>query len=55
MVGWLSARRPDACDVLEVNRTTVWEWRNLGQQDPVSRYGQFERAITKAYALAKSR
>ena len=44
----------DACDVLEVNRTTVWEWRSLGQRDPESRYGQFERQITKAYALAKS-
>jgi hypothetical protein len=44
----------DACDVLEINRTTVWEWRSLGQRDPDSRYGQFERAITKADALAKS-
>ena len=45
----------DSCDLLEVNRTTVWEWRSLGQRDPASRYGQFERRITKAYALAKSR
>jgi hypothetical protein len=44
----------DACDVLEVNRTTVWEWRSLGQRDPANRYGQFERRITKAYAMAKS-
>jgi len=44
----------DSCDLLEVNRTTVWEWRSLGQRDPASRYGQFERRITKAYAQAKS-
>ena len=44
----------DAADYLGLNRTTIWEWRDRGRAEPESRYGAFERAVTKALAAAKS-
>jgi hypothetical protein len=44
----------DACAWVGINRTCVWEWRTKGQAHPESRYGQFERAIEKAYMVAKA-
>ena len=43
----------DAADYLGINRTTIWEWRDRGRAEPESRYGAFERAVTKAFAAAK--
>ena len=43
----------DAADYLGVNRTTIWEWRDRGRAQPETRYGAFERAVTKALAAAK--
>jgi hypothetical protein len=43
----------DAADYLGLNRTTIWEWRDRGRAEPESRYGAFERAVTKALAAAK--
>jgi hypothetical protein len=44
----------DACAWVGIHRNVVWEWRAKGQADPESRYGQFERAIEKAYMVAKA-
>lgn len=44
----------DACDAAGINRSTVWEWRGRGQEDPASRFGEFEREITKALIAAKA-
>jgi hypothetical protein len=47
------AKIEDAADCLGVHRTTVHTWRALGREQPESRYGQFEEAVSKAMALAK--
>jgi hypothetical protein len=44
----------DACAWVGISRVAVWEWRARGQAEPESRYGQFDRAIEKAYTVAKA-
>lgn len=37
-----------ACDLVGVERTTVWRWIKKGRQEPASIYGRFRNAVKKA-------
>jgi hypothetical protein len=44
-----------ACAAVGISRTTFYEWRALGIQDPKSKYGKFLEKVNDAVAFAEAR